>query len=270
MFEIISAQNRKFKLWAKLLHRKYRDRELAYLIEGKTLIADASDAGADIREIIFCGSGVSPAEELGACLARSLDKVPQYALSPELYSNLTQTENGRSVMALVTRTDYGIEDITGRRGAGLLILDRLQDPGNIGTIIRTADAAGMSGIIALKGTADIYSPKVVRAAAGSLFRMPVAFADSPGEAADAVRAAGLKLVASGFDTDVTVFDADFRGGAAVIIGNEGGGISPELMKTSDIIVTIPMSGHTDSLNASVAAGIIMYECVRQNTYSERG
>ena len=142
------------------------------------------------------------------------------------------------------------------------MLDRLQDPGNIGTILRTADAAGYGLAVIMKGTVDIFSPKVVRAATGSLFRMPVVFMDSISELVDFSRAAGRKLVATCLNAQSYYFDEDLSENIALIIGNEGNGISKELMESSDIRIKIPMHGNIESLNASVAAGILMYESVR--------
>ena len=114
----------------------------------------------------------------------------------------------------------------------------------------------------MKGTADVFSPKTVRAAAGSLFRMPVVFMDSNSELVEFSGAAGKKLVATCFDTERYYFDEDLTKDIALIIGNEGNGISQELMESSDLKIKIPMQGNIESLNASVAAGILMYEAVR--------
>ena len=143
-----------------------------------------------------------------------------------------------------------------------MVLDRLQDPGNIGTILRTADAAGYRLAVVMKGTADIFSPKVVRAATGSLFRMPVVFMDSNSELVEFTRAAGKKLVAACFDTERCYFDEDLTDNIALVIGNEGNGICKEIIESSDVKIKIPMHGNIESLNASVAAGILMYEAVR--------
>lgn len=146
----------------------------------------------------------------------------------------------------------------------MLILDRLQDPGNIGTMIRTAEAAGYSAIIAIKGTGDVTSPKVVRAAAGSVLRMPFFLAGSAGEAAEIVKSAGKKLVGTCITEAVPFYEVDMSSNTALIIGNEGNGMSDEFAALADTNIMIPMKGQIESLNAAVAAGIIMYNSMINN------
>ena len=151
------------------------------------------------------------------------------------------------------------EQLTGDR---YLVLDGVQDPGNVGTIWRTADAAGYKLAILMKGTADVYAPKVVRAATGSLFRMPVVSMASAKELAEFTGAAGKKLTATCLDARRWYYDEDLTHDIALIIGNEGNGISRDLIESSDIQIKIPMQGNIESLNAAVAAGVLMYEAMR--------
>ena len=148
-------------------------------------------------------------------------------------------------------------------GGNYIVLDRLQDPGNIGTILRTADAAGFELAVLVKGTADPYSPKVVRSAAGSLFRVPICFVDGPDELIGLVHENGKRLIATALEAEKAYYDCDLKEDAAIVIGNEGNGIDRELLKRADEIITIPMAGNTESLNAAVSAGILMYERIRR-------
>ena len=241
MREITSKDNRIFKLCEQLALRKYRDRFSEYIIEGENLVAEALKTGAEI-EALICRRGYTkiPRELLSKT----------FVLEEKLFDRLAQTETSQGILAIVKKTEISKDMFAGERGSNFVVLDRLQDPGNIGTILRTADAAGYRLAIVMKGTADVFSPKTVRAAAGSLFRMPVVFMDSNSELVEFSGAAGKKLVATCFDTERYYFDEDLTKDIALIIGNEGNGISQELMESSD------------SLNASVAAGILMYEAVR--------
>ncbi len=151
----------------------------------------------------------------------------------------------------------------------ILVLDRLQDPGNLGTILRTADAAGFRKIIVMKGTADIFGPKTVRAAAGSLLRVRFTFLDEPREALNLLRQNGYQIFCTSPGAGSAYFDADLAQGAALVIGNEANGADGVFLKEADMRLNIPMEGSIESLNAAVAASVVMYESVRQRTAVSR-
>ena len=253
MREISSKDNKIFRLCEQLSHKKYRDKLGLYLIEGENLLEEAVKNGAGIKTVLMC-------RDYRGSLFGTEDKA--FCLSDKLFEQLSQTETTQGIMAIVEKPELSPDRFLDRGGGNFIVLDRLQDPGNIGTILRTADAAGYELAIVMKGTADVFSPKAVRAATGSLFRMPVVFMDSVDELMEFTRAAGKKLVATCFDTDRYYYDENLKGNIALIIGNEGSGISRELIECSDLKIKIPMHGNIESLNASVAAGILMYEAVR--------
>ncbi len=252
MREIKSKDNRIYKTCEQLLLKKYRDRLGKYLIEGENLLEEAVKNGAEVETVL---------------LRRGCEKLPNsladraFVLDEKLFDKLAQTETSQGIMAVVAKPETDKADFVGQDG-NFIVLDRLQDPGNIGTILRTADAAGYRLAIVMKGTADIFSPKTVRAATGSLFRMPVVFLDSVSELREFTKAAGKKLVATCFDTQRYYFDEDLTNNIALVIGNEGNGICEEIIESSDLKIKIPMQGNIESLNASVAAGILMYEAMR--------
>ena len=288
MNQITSKDNKIFRSFEQLLQKKYRDQRGEYLIEGENLIVEAIKTGQELRTILVRANRQDDYAELidDACGLAVDDRTAvvrtnAFSIAENLFDKLSQTETSQGIIASVRKQDFDKEDFLESacgdsgdgasgtdsesgidRGGNFLVLDRLQDPGNIGTIIRTADAAGYRLVIAMKGTADIYSPKTVRAATGSLFRMPVVFMDSSTELVEFTRAAGKKLVATCFDTDSYYFDEDLTEDIALVIGNEGNGISQEIIESSDLRIKIPMHGNIESLNASVAAGILMYETVR--------
>ena len=253
MREISSKDNKIFRLCQQLSHKKYRDKLGLYLIEGENLLEEAVKNGAAIKTVLMC-------RDYRGSLFGTEDKA--FCLSDKLFEQLSQTETTQGIMAVVEKPELSPDRFLDKGGGNFIVLDRLQDPGNIGTILRTADAAGYELAIVMKGTADVFSPKAVRAATGSLFRMPVVFMDSVDELMEFTRAAGKKLVATCFDTDRYYYDENLKGNIALIIGNEGSGISRELIECSDLKIKIPMHGNIESLNASVAAGILMYEAVR--------
>ncbi len=231
------------------------------MIEGEKLIREAVKTGQRLKVAVMAEDRGSMPENLPCetVSARS-----------HLFSQMAQTENSQGILAVVDKEKME-ESVFQKRirekNGNVILLDRLQDPGNIGTIIRTADAAGYSGVMTIKGTADLYSPKIVRAAAGSLFRMPVFSAESPKQAVRVLEEAGKTIVATGFETEEMYYDTELGRDVGLIIGNEGNGISRELMEMAHKIVKIPMSGEIDSLNAAVAAGILMYESIRKKDYN---
>ena len=254
MREIRSRDNRIYKRCEQLTVRKYRDQSGHYLIEGENLLAEAVKNQAQIETVLVREGYERP---IPPGLEQKL-----FLLDARLFDRLAQTATSQGILAIVAKKEYRKEDFLLTPGGSFVVLDRLQDPGNIGTILRTADAAGYRLAILMKGTADVYSPKVVRAATGSLFRMPVVYMASATELAEFTRAAGKKLTATCMDAPCCYYDEDLTRDIALVIGNEGSGISQEILESSDIRIRIPMHGNIESLNASVAAGILMYEAVR--------
>ena len=253
MREIRSKDNKIFKECQKLSQKKYRDREGLYLIEGENLIAEV------------------PAEDLVYVFFREgqerqiFDLQDQYIVANQLFDKLAQTETSQGILAVVRKPKMTADDLAARiqDTDNVVVMDRLQDPGNIGTIIRTAEGAGYKAVITVKGTGDVFSPKTIRAAAGSVFRMPIVQVEDAAALRALTDQMNKKLVVTGFHTDKYYYDEDLSKGVALVIGNEGNGVSDELMEKADIIVKIPMDGHLESLNASVAAGILMYETKRK-------
>lgn len=259
MKQITSSDNRICKVIRQLDSRKHRERLGLYLIEGENLIEEAFKNNADIEFIAVNEERLSYYENL---FDGRLTEA--YLMPAGLFNRLAQTENSQGIMAAVRIPQLTKKQFTDRiAGGNVIVLDRLQDPGNIGTILRTCDAAGCRGAVMIKGTADIYSPKVVRAAAGSVFRIPAYYTAGAREGVKLLKDAGLQLIGTGFDTEDMYYDVDMRRNTAVVIGNEGNGISEEMAALCDRTVKIPMRGNIESLNAAVAAGILIYESIRQ-------
>ncbi len=255
---ITSKDNNIYKLVKQLTVKKHRDKWGLYLIEGENLLREAIINAAEIEFLIarsdydreklfvFMKPGYGPG-------------IKTFFLEEKLFDSLAQTENSQGILAAVKKPPQG-EVLP---GANYIVLDRLQDPGNIGTIIRTADAAGYGGAVIIKGTADVFAPKVVRAAAGSIFRLPLIMVDSARQCAEFLKRANKKMVATVMNTEHFYYDENLSANVAILIGNEGNGLDAELIEASDVKIKIPMNGKIDSLNASVAAGILMYEAMRR-------
>ena len=254
MREIRSKDNKIWKRCEQLTMRKYRDRSGLYLIEGENLLDEAIRNHVRIETVLVredCQKALPP---------EAADKA--FLLDARLFDKLAQTVTSQGILAVVAKAEVRKEDFIGLPGSNFIVLDRLQDPGNIGTILRTADAAGYRLAILMKGTADVYAPKVVRAATGSLFRMPVVSMASTEELVEFTRAAGKKLTATCLDAQRCYYDEDLTHDIALVIGNEGSGVAPALIESSELRIKIPMQGNIESLNTAVAAGVLMYEAMR--------
>jgi TrmH family RNA methyltransferase len=265
---IRSADNKAVKLARKLLTKKARDYRGYYLIEGPKLLAEALDRDAEILFAFFCEETRGDAEDLSPrnrALAEALAAAGATVLliPARIFKGISDAETPQGVTAIVKKPVFCAETSVARAGGNVLVLDRIQDPGNIGSLIRTADAAGFCGVVAMSGAGDPYGPKSVRAAAGALFRMPVLFAKDADEAACLLESAGKRVIVADARGGLSCYDADLARDIALVIGNEGRGASKSFSENASLIVSVPMPGGAESLNAAAAAAVLMFESVRQ-------
>ena len=246
---IEAADNKKLKLIRKLSSRKHRDALGKYVIEGINLVEEAVLKDAKIDYIVASDDFASSRLDF---ISERADGF--YVVDRNLYEKISDAENGSGILAVVSR-DYDENSVLTsiERTDNVLVLDRVQDPGNMGTMIRTAVAAGYKAVMLIKGCADIYSPKVLRAL----------FAEDAGSAVDILHSLGLKVFVTEPEAELAYYETDLSRGAALVIGNEGRGVSEELAALADERITLPMEGSVESLNAAVAAAILMYERVRR-------
>lgn len=257
---IASKENEKIKLFRKICSsRKFRSEYGLFPLEGVRLIKDAEMENADIKYVIIAES---PAQVQTDFLDRLEEKYGGFIVVPdELADSLALTQGTQGIFAVCGMPPKITADELVKEHGKYAVLVQLQDPGNMGTIIRTADAMGVDGIIAVN-CCDIYNPKTVRSTMGSLFRMKIANA-AEDEAFAALKNKGIETFASVIDTDaVSLTDCSFQNGAAVLIGNEGNGLSRDTVSRCDKKLTIKMSGNVNSLNAATAASIIMWELTK--------
>ncbi|CQR73978.1 23S rRNA (uridine(2479)-2'-O)-methyltransferase [Sporomusa ovata DSM 2662] len=263
---ISSAANKLIKEIASLRRRKYRDRLGMFLAEGVRLVEECANAAWPVEICIYTEEAAAR-ERAKAVIERlsATDCCRMVVVSEDIYNKISDTEQPQGIMVVLKKRQFSIEQLLLRQDMLplLVVLDGVQDPGNAGTIIRTADAAGCSGVIVLKGSADIYAGKTVRATMGSLFHLPVMEDLSPAELIQSLKQSDIKLLATCLQQSDVYYQADFNCPAAIILGNEGQGISPELISAADACLNIPLVGYAESLNVAVAAGVILYEAVRQ-------
>lgn len=187
-------------------------------------------------------------------------------ISDAVCRHLSDTRTPQGVTALVKKQETPLEEIlAGDENPCLFLLENLQDPGNMGTILRTSEGAGVSGIIINRESVDPYNPKVIRSTMGAIFRMPFVVVDDFEDVLRRLKEAGVRTFAAHLDGE-DFYRQDYRGGCAFFIGNEGNGLSEELAARADGRIRIPMKGQVESLNAAVAATVLMYETLRQREW----
>ena len=254
---ITSAANRKIK-WVRELvgSGKQRKKEGCFVAEGLRMFKETPESS--IREVFYTEGFLKSAGDLRDKLININGEV----VSDDVFKRISDTVTPQGIMMVVENPVYTVDDITGGDDKLLIILENIQDPGNLGTILRTAEAAGVGGIIMSRGTTDIFSPKVIRSTMGAIYRMPFVYGDLSG-ILPKMKEEGYKIHAAALGHDTWYTKADYSGKNAIMIGNEGNGLTDEAKALATDIVTIPMSGSVESLNAAVSAAVLMYEAKRQ-------
>lgn len=255
MLKIESKENKLFKDTKKLKEKKWRIKNKKYLIEGVRIVEEAIKAKVKI-DAIFLEEDLEDARINAFLEGQSFNS---YVLSKELFKSLCSTETPQGVIAIVDLSN----SIEKKNGNFYILADKVQDPGNMGTIIRTAHAANAKGVIITKGTVDIYNEKTIRSTMGSIFYLPV-IEDQDLECTKKLIDNGYKLLVSALDAEKNFFEEDLSGNYIIAVGNEGNGVSDEIKDLATVKVKIPMPGEAESLNVSVACAIMIYEKVRQN------
>lgn len=264
---ISSAANKLIKEIASLKQRKYRDKLGLFMAEGVRLVEECGNTNWPVSMCIYTDAAAKQTRTQDVIERLSAANCRMISVSEEIYHKISDTDQPQGIMAIIKKRQYSIEQllVANDKQPLLVVLDGIQDPGNVGTIIRTADAAGCTGVIALKGSADIFAGKTVRATMGSLFHLPIIEDLSYTELIHNCKQAGINLLATCLQQSSEYYKADFISPAAIILGNEGQGIKPELIDAADSRLLIPLIGQAESLNVAVAAGIILYEAVRQRS-----
>ncbi|MGD0976120.1 MAG: RNA methyltransferase [Candidatus Korobacteraceae bacterium] len=233
-------------------------------IEGVRLLEEALRSGLRVKAVFFSQSARERANRLLPQISTHADTL---LLPDAVFRSAVATETPQGVAALVKLKTFAFADLLGNNPL-LLGAAGVQDPGNLGTIIRSAEAMGASGVLTMEGTVHAINPKVIRASAGSLFRLPVVKMDSA-EAVRNLRDQGARILATSSHKGIPLDEADLTEACCIFVGSEGAGISKELIAEADEVIAIPHSERVESLNAGVAASIILYEAARQRRTAAR-
>ena len=231
-----------------------------FLAEGFKLFGEAPEEW--IREVYISDGSWDKVSGIPG-MREKLVRTGCETVSPELFRKMSDTQSPQGILCVLRRPQYSMEEMLSVPKPLFLVLENLQDPGNLGTIVRTGEGAGVTGIIMGAGTADIYNPKTIRATMGSVFRVPFVYTEDLCRAVAQLRENGVRVYAAHLQGERYYDSFSFREGTAILIGNEGAGLSGELASQADSYLKIPMEGCVESLNAAVTASVLMYEVHRQ-------
>ncbi len=259
---ITSAANTRIKEAVRLRERNHITGEDLFVIEGLRIIETALEAGVDIREVFFTDRFGSQRE--GGKLLKTLRAKGAhiFSITEHLLKKITDTETPQGIAAVISYETSPLDGLPARVNPLYAVGDGIGEPGNLGTIIRTADAAGADAVILLEGTCDVFIPKVIRATAGSIFHLPISHARAE-TFVKWLRRRGIPLAATSADANNSVFESKLDGPMALVFGNEARGISDTIKEAADITLKIPIYGRAESMNVAISAAICLYEAARQ-------
>lgn len=254
---ITSTGNQKVKELLQLQKKsRIRNQEGVFIAEGSRMVGETPKESL-VRLYVSETYYEKHEEEL-----KKYNRQPE-VLTDTVFAYVSDTKTPQGILAVVRQMEYTMEEITGKGNPHILVLDNLQDPGNLGTIFRTAEAAGVTGILMSGDCVDIYNPKTIRSTMGAVYRMPFLYVEDMIKGIDNLKKNNIRVYAAHLDGKNSYDKEDYCGGTAFLIGNEGNGLRPEVAEKADVWVRIPMEGQAESLNAAVAAAVLMFEASRQ-------
>ncbi len=234
--------------------------EGAFVIEGPTLVREALAAGVALREVFVttdAAAGLAEEAEAAGAVVR--------AVAPDVLARAVDTVSPQGVAAIAARLEVDLVAALDAAASGplTLVLSQVSDPGNAGTLLRAAEAAGAAAVLFCGGSVDPCNPKCVRASAGALFHLPVAIGGETGPVLESLRERGVRTAATVVRSGTPYDDADLTGPVALVLGSEAHGLAPEVLAAVDLRLTIPMAGRAESLNVAMAGSVLCFESLRQ-------
>lgn len=259
---ISSSSNNQVKQIALLMKKaKARDEQGVYVVEGIKMFEEAITEGVLVKAYFSESYYKNRMEEIhgyGETLSYEI-------LSDSIFGQISETMTPQGVLGIVRMKSYDISELIKGKNPSILMLEDIRDPGNLGTMIRTAEGAGISGIILNQTSVDVYNPKVIRSTMGSIYRLPVIVAEDFQATIRQMKEEGIEIFAGHLSGKLYDSENGFLGKCAILIGNEANGLSDEVSQLADSRIRIPMAGKVESLNAAVAAAVLMYEISRQRS-----
>ncbi len=258
---ILSTSNPLVKRLVRLRERRARDAEGVALVEGAREVVRALDGGWRPRLIATCTALASP-EAAAVADRRDANGAERVVLSAAAFSKVSARQHPDGVLALVTPPRWDLESLAWPADGLYLVVDGLEKPGNVGALLRTADAADVDAVFVTGSGTDLHNPNVVRASMGSLFARPV-LAVAPEALRAALQLHAVRLVVTSPRAERDLWDADLRGAVAIVLGTEHAGVTPDWLAAADVRVRVPMAGLADSLNVATTGALLLYEARRQ-------
>ncbi len=261
---ITSRQNPRIKDTVRLRDRRHREKQGRILIDGARELSRAIDAGVRLSEVFVCGPLCTGDDARGvlamlpACGAEILD------VTERVFEKLTFGQRAEGVLGVAEMPHLTLDELALPENALVAVLERVEKPGNIGAVLRSADGAGVSALIVADGRTDLYNPNAIRASLGTIFTMPVCSTTSV-ETLDWLRRHGLSICAARVDGSAAYTQIDYRGPTAIVLGSEAEGLSDAWSGDEITAIRLPMLGQADSLNVSVTAAVLFYEALRQRS-----
>ncbi len=264
---IKSKENKIFKFLKSLINSHTRKKQKAFLLEGFVFVKEAIQNNAPVI-LIGIGEELEKTEKAKEIIKLAKSKnILVYIFSDNLIKEISYTEAPQGIISAIKQPEkFKKEEVFQAKANTILILESIQDPSNVGAIIRVADAAGVKAIFYTKGTADPYTPKAVRSSAGSILHLPVLPVESIKEIILQLKKENFQIIGTVAENGINLFEVNFSDKVALILGNEAKGLSKEAKNLADKNLTIPVFGKAQSLNVAVATGIILYEILHQRFY----
>ena len=235
---------------------KARREQGLFVAEGRKMFGEAP---ADWIEKVY----VSETLTSDPVLMKQVEKLPYDIAADSVFRQMSDTQTPQGILTVLRRPSYTLEDILGGKNPLVMVLEDLQDPGNAGTILRTGEGAGVSGVLLTRTCVDITNPKVIRSTMGSVYRIPFLYVESVVSLTQELKKHNIRTFAAHLKGRNSYDQESYTGGTAFLIGNEGKGLTEEAANSADCLIRIPMCGKVESLNAAMASGILMYEAARQ-------
>ncbi|MGI6678668.1 MAG: TrmH family RNA methyltransferase [Dehalobacterium sp.] len=261
--KISSKSNHHIKLAKSLLHRKSREKEQLFVVEGVRLVEEAVLADNNIKFVLY--SDKLLASQRGQHLINAFNQtdVDVFWVEENLLRELSDTENPQGIFAVGEMFRHDLQALNIKKNSLLLLIDGVQDPGNLGTMIRTACAVGAAGVILTKGTVDLYNPKVIRASMGTIFQIPVISEESNEKCLKYFQKHQVRILVADAKGDKLYYQTDIQGPVVWVLGNEANGPRAFFLNHAHEIARIPLLGMAESLNVAVAAGILLFDHIRR-------